>query len=316
MTSQSQEQTSRRWRLGLAVPLLVSLTAGCHALNFLRPRDKPDDRIEKQLDRAARSGLPSKYQVRVAPFVFVSDWEIPRDQPLFKELADLRDQVQKELLLPPGDTVVQVYLFDTKERYESYLKEQHPTLPSRRAFFLKIPRTLGDVEDLHVYTYWSKRIRQDLRHELTHSLLNSVIRDVPQWLDEGLAEYFETPPEQKTINTAHVQTLRKSLSNGTYKLSLSRLEGLTKVEEMGPAEYREAWAWVHLMLKTRPEAKTVLLSYLQQLRGKRHPGPLAPKLAKVCESPDETLLEHLARLESDAPQMATAIPADANDWKR
>lgn len=305
MTCVRERRTDRRWRLALALPLLLSMTAGCHALAFLRPKEKADEKVDKQLARSAKSGLPSKYQFRIAPFVFLSDWEVPQDQPLFKELADMRDQIQKELLLPPGDAVVQVFLFEDKERYEAYLKEAHPGLPMRRAFFLAIPRGLsGDAEDLHVYTYWSKRIRQDLRHELTHGLLHAVIKNVPQWLDEGLAEYFETPPEHHGINASHAQLLRKSLSNNTYKLNLARLEGLEKVEEMGPAEYREAWAWVHLMLRSRPEAKTALLSYLQQLRGKRHPGPLAPKLARVYDSPDEALVEHLVRLEQESQRNA------------
>lgn len=312
MTTGSHERTMTRRgrrRLGLLLPLLLSLTVGCHALNFLKPRAEKvedKDKHEKQIDRAVNTGLPKKHEFRVAPFVFLSDWHIPKDQPLFVELEELRDQVQKELLLPPGEAVVQVYLFETKERYETYLRENHPGLPMRRAFFLAIPRGLGDAEDLHVYTYWSKRIRQDLRHELTHGLLHSVIKTVPQWLDEGLAEYFENPPENNGVNATHVQLLRKELSNGSYKLSLSRLEGLEKVEDMGPKEYREAWAWVHLMLRSRPEAKTVLLSYLQQLRGKRHPGLLGPKLARLNESMDEALVEHLIELEKDVERAAWA----------
>ena len=309
MTTGSQDRPVTRWRQALLLPLLLALTAGCNALNFLRPQDKVDEKIEKQIDRAAKNGLPNKYQFRIAPFVFLSDWEIPHDQPLFKELAELRDSVQKELLLPPGDAVVQVYLFETKERYEAYLKENQPGLPLRRAFFLAIPRGLGDAEDLHVYTYWSNRIRQDLRHELTHGLLHSVIKTVPQWLDEGLAEYFENPPELNGINPSHVQLLRKSLSNNTYKLSLSRLEGLEKVEDMGPAEYREAWAWVHLMLRSKPGAKTVLLDYVQQLRGKKHPGPLGPKLARVYETMDEALVEHLVGLDKELEHVVVR-PAD------
>src|SRR5262249_38273136 len=142
---------------------------------------------------------------------------------------------------------------------------------------------------------------------------HSVIKDVPQWLDEGLAEYFENPPEQNGINPSHVQLLRKSLANGTYKLSLSRLEGLKEVNEMGPEEYREAWAWGHLMPSSRREAKTVLLSYLQQLRGKRHPGLLGPQLARAFDSLDDAFMEHLIALEKDTERM---VVRPAEDVKR
>ena len=114
-------------------------------------------------------GLPGKYAFRIAPYVFLSDWEIKRE-PLFQELALLRDQVQKELLLPPGDAVVQVYLFESKERYELFMNKEYPDLPPRRAFFVAQARTMGGAEDLLVYTYWGKRIRQDrgvFEHELT-----------------------------------------------------------------------------------------------------------------------------------------------------
>jgi hypothetical protein len=278
--------------------LLISLAAGCHSLGFLRPRDRtPDEKVQKQLTHGGKSGLPGQYSFRIAPYVFLSDWEIQRDQPLFKELAQLRDCVQKDLLLPPSETVVQVYLFETKERYELFMRETYPDLPARRAFFVAQPRSIGGAEDLLVYTYWGKRIRQDLRHELTHALLHSVIRDVPLWLDEGLAEYFELPAEQNGVNPAHVRALRHSVESGAYKLGLARLEGLEKVEQMNPAEYREAWAWVYLMLRSQPEARTVLLSYLQQLRGKRHPGQLGPNLAKVYPTLEASLLEELGRLE-------------------
>jgi hypothetical protein len=290
----------------LVVLVLGLLAAGCHSLGFLRPRDRTDDKIEQQLSRGDRKGLPGKYAFRIAPYVFLSDWEIKRDLPLFQELAQLRDQVQKELLLPPGDTAVQVYLFETKERYELFMKETYPDLPPRRAFFVAQPRSIGGAEDLLVYTYWGKRIRQDLRHELTHALLHSVIKDVPLWLDEGLAEFFELPPEQRGINAAHVRELRKKVDSGEYRLSLARLEGLDKVDQMNPAEYREAWAWVHLMLRTQPQARTVLMSYLQQLRGKRHPGPLAPKLVQVYPGLEERLLEHVVEMDRELERARVA----------
>lgn len=288
------------WLVRLVLPL-VCLVVGCHSLNFLRPQERTAEKVDRPPTAAAAPGaLPGQYALRIAPYVFLSDFKITQDQPLFQELAVLRDQVYRELLLPPGTATVQVYLFEDRERYERYMKDRYPDLPSRRAFFVAQPRSIGGAEDLLVYTYWGKRIRQDLRHELTHALLHSVIRDVPLWLDEGLAEYFELPPEQRGTNDAHVETLHRGLTSGSTKLNLARLESLKQVDEMSPAEYREAWAWVHLMLHAaRPEARTVLLSYLQQLRGSRPPGPLGPKLEKVFDDPEKALAAHVAAIEAD-----------------
>src|SRR5262249_5904669 len=195
--------------LALALPLLPP--AGCQSLSLL-PRSRPADKPESGSPGVAPATLPRKHEVRVAPYLFLSDFEVPRDQPLFQELAQLRDQVIKELLLPPGTAEVRVYLFESRERYKAYMAARYPELPDRRAFFVAQPRSMGGDEDLLVYTYWGERIRQDLRHELTHALLHSVIRDVPLWLDEGLAEFFELPPETRGLNRAHLERLQQALA--------------------------------------------------------------------------------------------------------
>ena len=145
-----------------------------------------------------------------------------------------------------------------------------------------------------VYTYWGDRVRQDLRHELTHAPLHSVLKDVPLWLDEGLAEYFELSPEKKGVNQVHLDQLRK----GSFQPNLKRLEGLTQVQDMTPAEYRESWAWVHLMLRDKAQARTALLGYLQNLRTHPNPGPLSDRLAAVYTSTtaEDALQSHLAKI--------------------
>jgi hypothetical protein len=66
---------------------------------------------------------------------------------------------------------------------------------------------------------------------------------------------------------------------------------------MTATEYREAWTWVHLMLRDKPEAKTVLIQYLQQLRINPNPGSLQPRLALVYDNPSDALERHMASLD-------------------
>ncbi len=131
-------------------------------------------------------------------------------------------------------------------------------------------------EELLVFTYWGNgdRIQQDLRHELTHALLNSALRSVPLWLDEGLAEYFEIPPSKGGFSPEHIKQLRHG-PNGPLHADLNRLEQLKDVNEMTPAEYREAWAWVHFMLHGNDESRKVLVSYLKELRTEQDARPAA-----------------------------------------
>lgn len=274
----------------LARVLLVSapLLTGCNLVPIF-----PGNHSE-QPDKDAVAGTPSKYSVRVSQFVFLSDFEIRRDLPIFKDLSVLREHVYRELRLPPSSTEVFVYLFENKEHYEKFMQAKYPYLPKRRAFFVAQPRRLGGAEDLMVYTYWGNRIQQDLRHELTHALLHCVLKDVPLWLDEGLAEYFEVPTGWNGVNPQHIEQLRQA---GT-KFDLDRLENLKDVQQMTPAEYREAWAWVHLMMRGSPRTKQVLVQYLQELRNNPNPGPIRPRLMPALPAPDTVLVTHLADLET------------------
>ncbi len=282
--------SSSVFSVSLWYSVLLSSMLGCNSFSLnLLSRDKTE---KTGADAHVLPASPGRYTFRIAPYVFLSDFEVKRDQPLFQELAKLRDQVYRELQLTPGRSAVQVYLFENKERYEQFMHAVYPNLPPRRAFFIAQQRAMGGADDLLVYTRWGDRIQQDLRHELTHALLHSVIRDVPLWLDEGLAEYFELPPERQGVNAAHVETLRRDLGV-SFQPDLDRLEKLKDVGDMKSAEYREAWLWVHLMMHARPESKKVLLAYLQDLRTNRNPGLLGPRLAAVFPSLPEAFKKHL-----------------------
>jgi len=268
-----------------------SLLTGCNSFKLAPPT--PEAKAEKD----AALALPGKHSHRVSQFAFLYDFDLKKEVPLFQELGDLRDQIYKELQLPPaGDKIIQVYLFEDKDRYERFMHAKYPYLPKRRAFFVAQERSVGGQEDLLVYTYWGDRIRQDLRHELTHALLHCVLKDVPLWLDEGLAEYYELPAEKQGTNQNHLEQLRRG-TGGSFKPDLARLEGLKEVQQMTPAEYRESWAWVHLMLRDKPEAKDALLAFLQQLRNTKEPGFLEPKLTKVYPDLNDALEQHLADIQ-------------------
>jgi hypothetical protein len=260
---------------------------------------------EDKAPKAPLVAAPSKYPYRVSQFAFLTDFELKPEPPLFGELRDLPEQVYKELQLPAANVVIQVYVFEDRDKYQRFMQSRYPDLPKRRAFFVAQPRSVGGGEDLLVYTFWGERIHQDLRHELTHALLHSVLKDVPLWLDEGLAEFFELPPDSHGLNPGHVEQLRRD-GGDAFKASLTHLEVLTQVQEMTPAEYREAWAWVHLMLRGKPEAKAVLTAYLQQLRTNPNPGLLRPRLANIYPELNEALYQHLAELEKHSASSDTA----------
>jgi hypothetical protein len=263
---------------------LVLLAGGCDSLMKSGEPAAPAATI-------APPALPGKAGAhRVSQFVFYSDTPLKPNAPLFAELAQLRDQLFRDLQLPPSNTVVQVYLFDDQDRYERYMRYRYPELPKRRAFFVAHPGAPGGPRELLVFTFWGDHLRQDLRHELTHALVNSVLKEVPLWLDEGLAEYYELAPDRDGMNALHVDAFRR----GEVAPDLAALERLDQVAQMGRAQYQESWAWVHLMLRGSPPGRQVLLNHLQQLRGPDPAGPLLPRLRAVYPDPTAALVQHLA----------------------
>jgi len=279
----SRRSGRMRARYGLTACALA-LLVGCDTLFHNRNEIIPSATI-------APPPLPGKAGAqRVSQFVFYSDTPIKSNAPLFEELSQLRDQVFHELHLPPSNTIVQVYLFDEQSKYERYMRYRYPELPKRRAFFVAHPGVPGGPRELFVFTYWGDHVRQDLRHELTHALVNSVLKEVPLWLDEGIAEFFETPPERNGMNLLHLDAIKRR----SEPVDLQALERLDQVQQMGRSQYQEAWAWTHLMLRGTPHARAVLLGYLQSLREPKPAGALYPRLAEVYPAPADALARHLA----------------------
>lgn len=282
--------TSPTYRRSPWLLLGIAVLAGCESLPFAGEQLPESDVV------AARSASPSpkrpgKYWTRISQYAFCSDFTLNPDDPLFRELEQLPETIQNELELPPSNAVIQVYLFETQDQYEAYLTQKYPRLPIRRAYFFAEPRA-GGGNDLLVYTWMGEHLRTDLRHELTHAILNGVLKTVPIWLDEGLAGFFELPASQDGVNDIHLEVLRK----GPFQPDLARLEKLGKVEHMEKPEYREAWAWVHFMLRSSPEAKQALIQYLKQLQTQPNPGPFLPRLKDAIGDPACALAEHLSRV--------------------
>jgi hypothetical protein len=280
---------------------LLSLPVGCEIFHLDRqPEPAPLISANESREVIARGAPPTtppgKFHTRCSYCVFYHDFEMDKDDPLFPDLESLPDRVFGELKLPPSNTVVQIFLFDTQDRYERYMRTHYKYLPPRRAYFLQGVET---KDDLKIFTWMGDHIRTDLRHELTHALLHSVLKDVPLWLDEGLAGYFELPPGNEGVNPQHLEMLRR----GPFQPDLVRLEKLGDVRQMGKPEYREAWAWVHLMLRSDLAAKKVLLDYLQVLRTNSNAGLLAPQLRAAVLDPEQDLMEHLEKTELTKPSL-------------
>jgi hypothetical protein len=255
-----------------AVALLLSLTiaCGCRGVN-------------------SSAGLPQRHSVRSEQLLVQSDVKLPKGHPLLTDLESLRGEISKTLDLPVQEQPVTVYLFGDETRYAQYLQTAYPNLPPRRAYFV------GTSHELAVYTFWGEKIQEDLRHEYTHGVLHACLADVPLWLDEGLAEYFEVVESPRGYNREYVTRLGTSLGNG-WQPDLDRLEQLESVGQMQKADYLESWAWVHFLLHESDDTRLVLLDHLHALRDNPKPGRLSAQLRTAVPRAEERFIVYATSL--------------------
>lgn len=284
----SAGRTAAALLLAVAASLSLVSLAGCRSL------DKPPQAV----------ALPAKHSVRAEHLVLISDFKLPKDDPLVDDLIALREHVTTTLQLPEPRQDVTVYLFSNEGAYRKYLDTVHPGLPPRRAYFV------GTKSELAVYTYWGDRVLEDLRHEYTHGILHASLSAVPLWLDEGLAEYFEVPGTTPgAMNGDYPHQLAVAVSRG-WRPDIARLEELEEFSQMRRLDYQESWAWVHYLLHASPDTRAALLAYVGDLRDAEHPPALSERVAAVEPSFPSRFLGYVATLNSTGGAVIRAASAE------
>jgi len=221
------------------------------------------------------SSLPSRTNLVAGQLVIHADFPLAGHHRLVRELEEMRTDVSQELGLPISDETVHLYLFENPARYEAFAAARFPGFPARRAFFVETDTTLS------VFAAWQDRVAEDLRHETTHGYVHAVVPAIPLWLDEGVAEYFEIPRSTQGRHEAHLAHLSGRILEGTWQPSLPRLEALETAGAMSQDHYAEAWCWVHWLLSTTPERRTLLQDYLADVRRDPATAPLSVRLVRA-----------------------------------
>ena len=231
--------------------------------------------------------------------VLHTDFDLPAEHRMVTELVVEREQIGARLGLPPGQEPIHVYLFAEEESYRECVSQRFPNFPQRRAIFVETDAQLS------VYAHWGDHVAEDLRHETAHGYLHAAAPNLPLWLDEGLAEYFEVGRGKQGLNRPHVELLKAQRDAGCWKPDLARLETLASAEGMTQLDYAEAWLWVHWLLDAEDAPSEVLPTVLADL-AKPDPGPsLGARLAASTPDAHQRIGAHLARLiaRTDSPRL-------------
>ena len=237
--------------------------------------------------------LPEELSVVRDQLVVYSDFKLATRHRLVEELVALRGDISGQLEVPVSDEPIHIYLFDKSETYQKYIDKHFPELPDRRAFFVE-----SDTR-LTVYAQWGDRVAEDLRHEVTHGYLHSVIPNTPLWLDEGIAEYFETPRGSNGLHIAHVELLDAQASKGKWKPDLSRLDKLAAIDQMTQRDYAESWLWLHFLLRTTRERRVLLQHHLSILRAQAQAPPFSQVIFDAEPDAAYAVLDHLRLLAAE-----------------
>ena len=205
----------------------------------------------------ARSALPDARKVVRDGLIFHSDFYFPKRHRLIEELIGQRLRMQETLGIEASEEPIHVFLFEDEPTFREFLNEQHPSFPDRRAFFLRSPTNLV------VYAHWNAKVAEDLRHEVAHGYLHSSVPNVPIWLDEGIAEFFESGPNAGGRHAAHISYLTAEYTAGHWKPDLKRLETLTQPGELSQLDYAEAWLWARFLTSHSSETQKMLSDFLE-----------------------------------------------------
>ncbi|HEX6962781.1 MAG TPA: hypothetical protein VF175_13000 [Lacipirellula sp.] len=219
------------------------------------------------------------------PFQCVAAFPLGPLDGFFRELSRLEHELQRTLGVPPAGDSVDVYLLADENAHRQFLSERFPRVPYRRALYVQRGQHGA------VYAYRHEELPIDLRHECTHALLHTNLPTVPLWLDEGLAEYFEMPESKRAYEHPHLSPMQLSLRFGKLQ-PVESLEARRELGDMGAAEYRYAWAWVHFMLHGPLPVHRALVEYLAEIRRGEDAGQLSDRLRAATSPLEDRMMQH------------------------
>ncbi|PYQ88320.1 MAG: hypothetical protein DMG03_04295, partial [Acidobacteria bacterium] len=160
-------------------------------------------------------------------------------------------------------------------------------------------------------------------HEYAHLLVHTAVRDVPVWLNEGLAEYYSTfalknGGRQADIGrpiARHVQLLRERLLPVAQLLAVDQTSALYNEGERRSIFYAESWALTHYLLMERPNGASIVNRYLTAVAaGTPSEKAFVDATSRLCSPIGSTSTSPSARGRSPPPKPKRASATCRCAW--
>ena len=185
-----------------------------------------------------------------------------------------------------------VIIFANRAAYLNHLDKTLPKAPRRTSLFVVRggnPTILAADGD---------SLKRDLLHESVHVInyANFGSENLPLWLDEGTAEWFEADePQQAKVHGEMIATImgdqRKALA---VPLKLTSIERITTTIKADALSYAASWAWSRFLGDPATDCHRISLRYLADIQSGIVAGMLSHRLALAVPNYEELFLRSLS----------------------
>lgn len=178
---------------------------------------------------------------------------------MYSQVRQIIDQLYASLpdrALPV--MLINISVISEQQAFQNYLSKMAPELKTTTAFY--------SAENNQIVVFWNgdqQQVYGFIRHEVTHFMINSLYPFLPLWLNEGLAEYFESIDANglPQANDYWLMTLReKKVMSLSLFLRLPTQHWRAKDQKR---MYAMAWSLVFYMMST-PSTRALLVAVLQR----------------------------------------------------
>lgn len=213
-------------------------------------------------------------------FEFITDHARSRRNLEF--LAGQIESVERELGatlgVPPIPGTLRIFVFARQSAFSQHVRQHIPSVrradSARRHGLFLLRRRVP-----YIFLVEGDGLVTSLRHETAHAALNASHPRLPLWIDEGLAQCFESGSgdhwnDRSAGLLEHAFVRRRNLHSRS-------LESLSVMRQMGPSEYAGCWAHIYQLLRSE-FGREALRTYLGDLRDGRTPATLSDALATIA----------------------------------